>query len=146
MFEKVIICLDGSKRAEMILPYATEEAAHFNSKLILLRVFNTFSVGLATSMSAADEEQKAVEAEEKKMKSYLENVANPLRERGIDVECVILQGEAGKEIVDYANENKVGLVAISTELKHGFMHTGFGKTTDFILKQAHVPVMLVKPE
>ncbi|MDD5590514.1 MAG: universal stress protein [Dehalococcoidales bacterium] len=145
MFEKVVICLDGSKRAELILPYATEEALHFNSKLILLHVF-TPSIGAAMSMTAAEQEQRQISAEEEKRKDYLESVAAPLREKGIDVECVVLQGEPSDEIVKYTKTTGTSLLAISTELKHGLMHTAFGKTTDFILKQSHVPVLLVKLE
>jgi len=33
MFEKILVCLDGSNLAEQILPYAIEEALHFNSKI-----------------------------------------------------------------------------------------------------------------
>ena len=38
MFERILVCLDGSELAEQILPYATEQALQFNSKLTLLQV------------------------------------------------------------------------------------------------------------
>jgi len=38
MFERILVCLDGSKLAEQILPYAKEEAVHFDSQLTLLEV------------------------------------------------------------------------------------------------------------
>jgi nucleotide-binding universal stress UspA family protein len=41
MFEKILVCLDGSKFAEQIIPYAVEEASHFKGKLVLLQVFRT---------------------------------------------------------------------------------------------------------
>ena len=40
MFEKVVVCLDGSELAEQILPYVTEEAMHFGSKVVLLQVIS----------------------------------------------------------------------------------------------------------
>lgn len=33
MFEKILVCLDDSKLSEQILPYATEQALRFNSRL-----------------------------------------------------------------------------------------------------------------
>jgi len=38
MFERIIVCLDGSELAEQILPYVVEQARRFNSALGLLRV------------------------------------------------------------------------------------------------------------
>jgi len=38
MFEKILVCLDGSELAEQILPYASEEAAKLGSTLVLLHV------------------------------------------------------------------------------------------------------------
>ena len=38
MFEKILVCLDGSELAEQILPYAVEEARRFQSQVVLLQV------------------------------------------------------------------------------------------------------------
>jgi nucleotide-binding universal stress UspA family protein len=38
MFDRVLVCLDGSKLSEQILPYAVEEALRFQGKLVLLQV------------------------------------------------------------------------------------------------------------
>ncbi len=38
MFKKILVCLDGSRLAEQVLPYATEEALHFDSRMILMQV------------------------------------------------------------------------------------------------------------
>ena len=39
MFEKILVCLDGSRLAEQIIPYGSEVATRFKSRLGLLRVF-----------------------------------------------------------------------------------------------------------
>ena len=40
MFKKILVCLDGFKFAERILPYAIERAKSYSSKIVLLRVIN----------------------------------------------------------------------------------------------------------
>ena len=40
MFEKILVCLDGSSLAEQVVPYATEQALHFKSKVVLLQVLH----------------------------------------------------------------------------------------------------------
>ena len=38
MFKKILVCLDGSHLAEQILPYATDTALRFGSKLVMVQV------------------------------------------------------------------------------------------------------------
>jgi len=38
MHRKILVCLDGSKLAEAIIPYAVEQARKFNAELVLFRV------------------------------------------------------------------------------------------------------------
>ena len=55
MFEKILVCLDGSKLAEQILPYATEQAKRFNSKVVLFQAFtipSTIAVAEAQAATA----------------------------------------------------------------------------------------------
>ena len=42
MFEKILVCLDGSNLSEQILPFAEAQALKFNSKVILFQVVTTF--------------------------------------------------------------------------------------------------------
>jgi K+-sensing histidine kinase KdpD len=55
VFERILVCLDGSKLAEQILPHATEQALRFNGKLTLLQVItmpSNVSVASAEGTSA----------------------------------------------------------------------------------------------
>ena len=144
MFEKVVACLDGSSLAEQILPYTIEEAMHFNSKVVLLQVF-TPPLPVLGGMVAADRLRAEIEEEENRIKTYLEGLAQPLRDKGLVVECVVLRGNPGEQIVTYTHENEVGLVAIAFHRRHGLARVVFGSTADFVLKESHLPVLLVKP-
>ena len=46
MFKKILVCLDGSELAEVILPYALEQAKRFGSELVLFRAFSDRGVTL----------------------------------------------------------------------------------------------------
>ena len=43
MFQKILACLDGSKLAEQILPYAAEQAVRFSGSLVLFQVVSIAS-------------------------------------------------------------------------------------------------------
>lgn len=152
MFEKILVCLDGSNLAEQILPYATEEALHFNSKLVLFQVVTLPSVvvpGIPGVPGAPVQTVRMLEQSKKEevaAKTYLNRVARPLRKRGIKMECVTLQGMAGEAIVDYAEKNKIGLIAIATHGRSGLRRAVFGSVADFVLRESRLPILIIRPE
>lgn len=138
MFEKILVCLDGSKSAEQILPYVESQALKFSSKVILLQVTD---IPTGKNQTTTKQTQKVkIEA-----KAYLKGIARPLQVQGVEVECVVLQDRSiGEAIVDYANENKVDFIAIS---KHSFISPGqfvFGSVADFILDESKLPTLVIK--
>ena len=137
MIERILVCLDGSSLAEQILPYATEVAQRFNSKLILLQVIPPSSVSVGTE-TASEIIGPA--------KAYLEHVAQPLREKGLDVECATLFDTPGKAIITYADKNEVELIAIATHGRSGLGRVLFGSVADFVLKESRVPILIIRPQ
>jgi nucleotide-binding universal stress UspA family protein len=151
MFEKILVCLDGSELAEQILPYATEEAIHFGSRLVLLRVITSPSsmpmaaAGVPAYTTEAVTQQ--IESEEQETKAYLERLAQPLQQKGLHVECVTLHGlQVGEALISYADENNVGLIAIATHGRSGLGRLVFGSVADFVLRESGLPILLVKPK
>jgi nucleotide-binding universal stress UspA family protein len=151
MFEKILVCLDGSELAEQILPYATEEAVHFGSSLVLLRVITAHSSMpmAAASVPAYTTEAvtQQIESEVQETKAYLESLAQALRQKGLHAEYVILHGlQVGEAIVSYADGNNVGLIAIATHGRSGLGRLVFGSVADFVLRESGLPILLVKPK
>ena len=139
MFENILVCLDSSKLAEQILPYVTEQAARFNSKVVFLQAFIIPSTVVAAEAEAApaisnDLLQEETHRLEAKAKAYLEEVATPLREKGIDVACVTIQGIAGEVIVNYSHDEPVDLIALATHGHSGLGRVIFGSVADYVLR------------
>ena len=150
MFGKILVCLDGSDLAEQILPYATEEALRLESKLVLLQVVVVQTppvVAAGASAYAVKAAGQQIEKDETEAKAYLEDLAQPLREMGLDVECVTLRGlEVGGAIVDYADGHEVDLIAIATHGRSGLKRLVFGSVADFVLRKSGLPILLIKPK
>lgn len=157
MFKRILVCLDGSRFAEQILPYVVEEAQRFASKVILLQVIKMPTVFYASSVPIQPvssippmptEEQ--IGGEETRAKSYLNSVALRLRETGLDVDCVTLIARSGAVIGDiiisYAAANEIALIAMATRGYTGWKRLIFGSTTDFVVKRGALPVLTVKPQ
>lgn len=151
MFERILVCLDGSELAEQILPYATEEALHSGSKLVLLRVVGAQGAvavaAAAAQVYTAEVVAHETEREDSEAKVYLENLARPLREMGLDVVWVALRGsQVGPAIVGYADQNDIGLIAIATHGRSGLGRLVFGSVADFVLRESGLPILLIKPK
>jgi nucleotide-binding universal stress UspA family protein len=153
MFKKILVCLDGSQLAEQILPFAEEQALHFNSKLILIRVYaEPGFIGLAVPgfPGIPVETQgmgKQIQQEEQEAEQYLKTIAERLlKQRGLTAECVTLLGVAGETIVKFSADNKVELIALATHGRSGPGRVVMGSVADYILRHAHLPILLIRPD
>lgn len=149
MFRKILVCLDGSKLAEQILPYAMEAALRLGSKLVLLQVIVVQTppvVAAGASTYAVKAAGQQIEKDETEAKAYLDDLAQPPREMGLDVECVTLRGwQIGQTIIDYAEDHKVDLIAIATHGRSGLKRLVFGSVAESVLRGSGLPILLIKP-
>ena len=149
-FEKILVCLDGSHFAEQILPYITEQALCFGSRVVLLQVIARPPYIRSTARPYVIRElMEEFQAEDKEARSYLDRIASSLRRQGVDVEYVPLQGtpgEAGKDILSYAEKNNVDLIAIATHGLSGLKRFLFGSVADFVLRESNLPILLIRPQ
>jgi nucleotide-binding universal stress UspA family protein len=142
-FNKIMVCLDGSILAEQILPYAAEQAQRFGSRVVLFQAFAPLDPGHAGAEgnpSVRNENPNQAE-----VMVYLENVATPLNEKGLDVLSVALPGPAANLIVDYAHREGVSLITLATHGRSGLGRAIFGSVADRVLREAALPILLIKP-
>jgi nucleotide-binding universal stress UspA family protein len=64
---------------------------------------------------------------------------------GLDVEELIVHGEAATEIVRVAKERDVDLIVISSHGRTGLGRILFGSTAEAVVRHASCPVLVVKP-
>jgi len=147
MFRKILVCLDGSSLAEQVLPYATEVAQRFGSRIVLLQVIH-LPASFAAAAAQGGEKILAEEAGRLagEARAYLEGVAASLRGKGLEVEAAALEGTPSEAIVTYAQENAVDLIAIGTHGRKSLGRLVFGSVADHVLKHSSIPVLTVKPQ
>jgi nucleotide-binding universal stress UspA family protein len=152
MFKRILVCLDGSELAEQIMPYATAEAIHFEGKLVLLQVVQEPVVygpalpGEAPLPIQTDAMVEVTKASLNRAKEYLEKLAEPLRRKGIQVDTVAIPGRADEAILDYANSNRIDLIAIATHGRGGLRRAVFGSVADHVLRESGLPVLVIRPQ
>jgi nucleotide-binding universal stress UspA family protein len=151
MFKKILVCLDGSEIAEKIVPFVREEASATGSKIILLRVViipsgSTLNIpgfpATRLNTSSIPEELK----DDNVAEAYLEQVAQPIRKQGIQVECKTLIGSPGPTIISYANENNIDLIAIASHGHSGLRNVLVGSVAEYVLRESVLPILMIRPK
>ena len=141
---RLLVPLDGSKRAERALKPAVALASAWDMDILLLRVsplaYTEFEPIDGGQMFSDIESQVREEA-----RAYLHDLRASLarQHRSIKTESII--GTPAAAIVDYANEQKVDMIVMSS---HG--HTGLGlwlmgSVSEKILRRANCATLIVRP-
>lgn len=148
MFGKILVCLDGSKLAEQIMPFAAEQAARFDSSLVLMQVVSLANVPTPTGIESVpvavpDTLLKDAEAS---ARDYLNGLVPALREKGLQVHCVTMIGHPAESIVSYAEENRFDLIALATHGRSGLKRLVFGSVADYVVRKSGLPILLIKPK
>lgn len=141
MYSRILIPLDGSRLAEAALPHAVAQAERFGAQLVLVKVLGPLPEPAMAGRSAV---RGAEEHSAELARHYLEGVAEPLRDKGIDVETVTLEGKPYVEIINHAETAQVDLIVISTRGYSGLSRWLLGSVTDRVVRGATVPVLLVQ--
>jgi len=152
MFERILVCLDGSELAEQILPYAAAQALRFDSRVTLLQVIGpASSIAMASLAGALPQTGEVIEEDAQRQQdesaAYLEGAARSLREEGIEVECVSLgQAQPGEAIVKHAQDGSFDLICIATHGHSGLGRAVFGSVADYVLRESGLPILVIKPQ
>jgi nucleotide-binding universal stress UspA family protein len=152
---KILVPLDGSKLAELVLPHVEALAKQGDVELVdvvLLRVCDPLILSSDypydnASLLSWDEH---VEQETVKWKlvagSYLTEVEKRLKAAGLKVRSEVLMGKAIDEIVDYANRNHFSLTVMVIYSRSGISRWVYGSVTEKVLLGVSTPVLIVRPQ
>lgn len=86
-------------------------------------------------------EEAAVE-----MRSYLEEKAREIVDRGITVSTLVRFGDAAEQILDAADNDGCGLVAMSTHGRTAFGRGLIGSVADRVAHSSGLPTLIISPE
>ncbi|MFH1382530.1 MAG: universal stress protein [Chloroflexota bacterium] len=134
MYQRILVPLDGSRAAEVVLPYAEEIVTKTGAEIILVSVSETKTTDI-----------------DHLYRSYLERVTEQVHDRlksygakETKVRTKVLIGKPANEIVSCADENDVDLIALAS---HGGSAQGswlLGAIAGRVLRVAARPVLLVR--
>ncbi|MBI3943375.1 MAG: universal stress protein [Chloroflexi bacterium] len=141
---KILVPLDGSPLAEIALPYAISLAQKFHAEVVLLRIFTLPLYPFTVIIDMDATPMLAMEAARNEAFSYLEQIAPRLRQAGVRTRTVVRCIPVADGIIDFAQEEEVDLIVMSTHGRSGVGRWLLGSVADRVLRGAAVPVLLIR--
>jgi nucleotide-binding universal stress UspA family protein len=139
---RVLCPIDFSNPSRAALRYATAVAEHFGAHLTLLTV-NDPLISEAAELKV--EPGWLMRDSESELRRLFAQTFEHRTTFGIDVEYVVTSGSPAPEILRVARDLGCDLIVMSTHGLTGFRKLFFGATTERVLRETAVPVLLTPP-
>jgi len=150
MFDKILYPTDFSEKSQHALKMVRKLRAAGTKKVIVLhcvdiREVNTMAEMEGFSSLQYDNILKEIHQELKhKADEKLTKITLELRETGFEVEERLLDGIPFKEILRVADQENVDAIVIGSTGKGMLSELLLGSTSEKVLREAKVPVLVVK--
>jgi nucleotide-binding universal stress UspA family protein len=143
MYQKILVPLDGSSLSETSLSHVINLVKGSKApKIILIRAREPMDSGVRQRLSE-DLAGKLEEAYDDETREYLDSIARYLKDNGLTAETSAIVGPAAEGILDYARDNDVELIVMSSHGRTGIARWAFGSVTEKVLKQSDIPVLVI---
>lgn len=139
---KIVVPLDGSDAAEGILAVVQRLADPRALAVLLVKVIEPMAPSAAGGTVMWPDELMALQREE--AARYLAKVAEPLRAKGLPVECHVAVGRPAETIAAVAGRERADLIAMATHSRSGLSRLLLGSVAAKVLHRSPVPVLLFK--
>jgi nucleotide-binding universal stress UspA family protein len=90
--------------------------------------------------------EDVLEAEKQAGMEYLARVRARLQNEQVTVTTQVLAGPVAETIIDYAREQNIDLIVMSTHGRSGFSRWVYGSVTDRVLRGAHCPTLIIRAQ
>lgn len=129
---RVIVPVDGSKLAEMVVPWATSLARLLKARLVFLHVYPHGPGGMG------NRSEEVFDALRKRMVRLCEL----LKKQGVKARFAVRTGDAAECILWFAGMND--MIVTTTHGEGGFKRWIFGSVAEKLIHTARVPVLVFK--
>lgn len=144
MYNRILVPMDRSKRAEAILPHVEELAQRYDAKVIFLQVIESPSAVVAFEERHLTQLQQEFELQERQVKDYLTGLQTRLREKGIETRQRLGQGPVVEEIIKAAEQEGADLIAIASHGRGGLSRVFYGSVAAGVLQRIDRPLLLIR--
>ena len=150
MFDRILIPTDGSEASERAAPYAVRLAETFDAKLYVMYVIDTEAVSQALGSEQVDRIEAGQFGEMTELHEEAAGAIDRMRDYGaesdVEIEPVIDAGIPHEVITNFADEEDVDCILMTSQGRGGVKRMLLGSVTERVTRSTEVPVMVVDAE
>jgi nucleotide-binding universal stress UspA family protein len=141
MYKKMLVPLDGSKLAEVVLPHAKELAGRLHLDLVFLHVCSpNESEAFPVYQAYVEHAAKIVKL---KFREVQDKTGAPFGNKVMKIYAEVTVGNAAEQILRCVDEKGIDLILMAARGWSGIKRWAIGSNADKVLRASEVPVWLV---
>ncbi len=143
MYHKILVPLDGSKRADRILPHVEGLAIRYKAKVIFLQVieYKTITTPEGAFINYSDQE---FDQAKKQAEIYIAGIQGEFREKNIESRTHVIYGPVVEGILNIAAREDVDLIALASHGRGGLARVFYGSVAAGLLHRVDRPMLIIR--
>jgi nucleotide-binding universal stress UspA family protein len=143
MYHKILVPLDGSKRAEKILPHVEELALRFKAKVIFLNVIE-YKIVPAGEDQYINLSAQELDKVKKQAEAYLAGIRKEFSAKNIESQSGVIYGAVVEGIINIAALEGVDLIALASHGRGGLARVFYGSVAAGLLHRVDRPLLIIR--
>lgn len=143
--KKILVAIDFSEVTDQVIDFASKFSLEFQAKLCIL---HSESFDYYVPANEYDEFPQTLNLRENRLKAVkqkLQELKKNLKQNGLMVKSVLMEGPTTENILTEAEKFKADLIIVGSHKHRKFYNLLFGSTHDELLKHAKIPVLVIPP-
>jgi nucleotide-binding universal stress UspA family protein len=146
MFQRILVPLDGSTRAERAIPVAARLAHASGGSVILVRVVNKSSGFWPSVAERTTLAQQVLAADLAEAERYLAGVVTSPDLEGVPTESAVRSGPTVSTILAVAHDSQADLIVLCSHGYTGITRRIMGSVAEKLAREASVPVLVLRED
>jgi len=146
MFQRILVPLDGSLRAERAIPVAARIASASHSSILLVRVIDVFLDFSWQMAGVSPDLTGALEVARANANAYLEEMAEVDAVRGLNVTTKAIEGRPADALLSFAQDMQADLIVMSSHGHTGLKRWVLGSVAQVIERRSSIPVLILRDQ
>lgn len=149
MWKTILVPHDFSSSANHAVAIARDEAKAHGAKLMLLHVIDLPTSIKPDTVIVPDPDGAPINIKDyaiRQAEQHLADLAARIAKDGVTAATFLRLGKPEDEIVKFATENAVDLIAMGTHGRTGLAHMLIGSVTERVVRMSKCPVLTIRTE
>ncbi len=144
MYKCILVPLDGSKKAEAILPHVEEIALLFHAKLVFLQMVEMPPLMMGSETPYLEGFQEEMEEIAKQAQIYLGTLKGEFREKGVQAKVRVVHGPVVDGIINTAESENADLIAMTSHGRTGLAKVFYGSVAAGVMHRIDRPLLIIR--